>query len=233
MKREISNKLNYILDNLIPPIIRDNKLFMGLAMKMVIGSKYKYYMEFKDRLPSLSETEINEYYSLLADTFMKRETDLNDLCIKCIMENIVGTRVLDAASGRGFLANKIAEKQGGCVAMDIVKGNSYNDKVTFIKGSLTNIPFEDNSFDTVICTHAIEHIKDVSVAVEELKRVCEKRLIIVVPRQREYKYTFDLHVNFYPYKFNVQTLLGNGASVKLLDNDWMCIENFMEDVKAI
>lgn len=141
---------------------------------------------------------------------------------------MVGTRVLDAAAGRGYLANLIAEKQGSCVAMDIVKGNLYNDNVTFVEGSLSNIPFEDDSFDTVICTHALEHIKDVTVAVKELKRVCKKRLLIVVPRQREYKYTFDLHVNFYPYKYNVQSLLSGEAMVHLLDNDWMCIEDFMD-----
>ena len=229
MKRETSNKINYILDNFVPPIIRDNKLFMGLAMKIVIGPKYKYYMEFKDRLPHLSENQINEYYSLLADTFMDRKTDLNASCVDYIMQNIVGTGVLDAAAGRGYLANLIAEKQGSCVAMDIVKGNLYNDNVTFVEGSLTNIPFEDDSFDTVICTHALEHIKDVTVAVKELKRVCKKRLFVVVPRQRAYKYTFDLHVNFYPYKYNVQSLLGGEeATIYLLDNDWMYIENCMD-----
>lgn len=228
MKREISNKINYILDNFIPPSIRDSKLFMGLGMRIVIGPKCKYYMEFKDKLPQLSENEINEYYRLLADTFMDRKTDLNDSCVDYIMQNIVGTRVLDAAAGRGYLANLIAEKQGSCTAMDIVKGNLYNDNVTFVKGSLTHIPFEDDSFDTVICTHALEHIKDVTVAVKELKRVCKKRLLIVVPRQREYKYTFDLHVNFYPYKYNVQSLLSEEATIYLLDNDWMCIEDFVD-----
>lgn len=171
MKRETSNKINFILDNLVPPIFRDSKWFMGLWMRIAIGPKYKYYMEFKEKLPQLSETEINKYYTILADTFMDRKTDLSDSCVDYIMKNMVGTRVLDAAAGRGYLANLIAEKQGSCVAMDIVKGNLYNDNVTFVEGSLSNIPFEDDSFDTVICTHALEHIKDVTVAVKELKRV--------------------------------------------------------------
>lgn len=226
MNRKISNRINYFLDYFVPPIIRDSKLFMGLVMRIIIGPKYKSYMEFKDHLPYLSENEINEYYSFLADTFMKRKTDLNDACIEYILKNITGMNILDAAAGKGYLANKIAEKQGRCVAMDIVKGNLYGERVTFVHGSLTRIPFEDNSFDTVVCTHALEHIKDVDVAVKELRRVCKKRLIIVVPRQREYKYTFDLHVNFYPYKYNVQSLLGKDVKVFLLDNDWMCVEEF-------
>lgn len=226
MNRQITNKINFFLDNLVPPIIRESKFFMGLAMRIAIGPKYKSYMEFKEQLPFLSENEINGYYSFLADTFMQRKTDLNDACIEFILKNITGTNILDAAAGRGYLANKIAEKQGSCVAMDIVKGNLYNERVTFVEGSLTSIPFEDNTFDTVICTHALEHIKDVDVAVKELRRVCKKRLLIVVPRQREYKYTFDLHVNFYPYKYNVQSLLGKDVEVLLLDNDWMCIEKF-------
>jgi hypothetical protein len=35
--------------------------------------------------------------------------------------------------------------------------------------------------------------------VSELRRVTKKRLILVVPMQRPYKYTFDLHLRFFPY----------------------------------
>lgn len=86
------------------------------------------------------------------------------------------------------------------------------------------MPFEDNSFDTVICTHALEHIKNEKKALKELRRICRKKLIIVVPRQRDFRYTFDLHINFYPYRYNVEAMLESDAIIELLNNDWMCIE---------
>ena len=63
---------------------------------------------------------------------------------------------------------------------------------------ITGLPFEDHSFDVVLCTHALEHIRDPQKALGELMRVTGRRLIVVVPHQREYRYTVDLHVNFFP-----------------------------------
>jgi ubiquinone/menaquinone biosynthesis C-methylase UbiE len=75
------------------------------------------------------------------------------------------------------------------------------------------LPFGDASFDTVICTHTLEHVRNIHQAVSELRRVTGRRLIIVVPKQRPYRYTFDLHLHFFPYKSNFLTLMGNQASV--------------------
>ncbi|MCI9480623.1 MAG: hypothetical protein HFI21_16805 [Lachnospiraceae bacterium] len=59
---------------------------------------------------------------------------------------------------------------------------------------------------------------------KELRRVCIRKLIVVIPRQREYQYTFDLHINFYPYQYKVEALFESDAVIELLDNDWICIE---------
>ena len=34
----------------------------------------------------------------------------------------------------------------------------------------------------------------------KLRRVAAKRVIAVVPREREYRYSFNFHVNFFPYE---------------------------------
>ena len=43
---------------------------------------------------------------------------------------------------------------------------------------IERLPFGDASFDTVICTHVLEHMLDLRAMVAELRRVCRKRLII-------------------------------------------------------
>ena len=231
MNRNITNKINYLLDNWISPRIRDSEIFMSIIMRMAIGNKYRYYMEFKKKFPGLSQEEINSYYSILADTFIKRKTDLNKQCVDLILKNYVGDRILDVAAGKGYLAEKIVKnstKNIKVMALDVVVPNRYKrlNGVEWVCGSITKLPFPDNSFDTVICTHALEHIKDVGSALSELRRVCNKRLIIVIPCQKEYIYTVDLHVNFYPYKYNVERLFCNPkVHVKLVNGDWLCIEN--------
>lgn len=226
MNRHFTNFINKILDNFIPPALRDSHWFMGLGMRMVLGPKYTYYMEFKEKLPYMDENEINSYYTILADTFIKRKTDLNEKSIEKILQNLSGARILDAAAGKGYLAEKIKEKnpEKEVVALDIVLHDEIDKAITCVQGTLTDLPFADKAFDTVICTHALEHIKDVKTAVSELRRICKQRLIVVVPRQREYKYTFDLHINFFPYKYNVEALFEKRGKLCLVDNDWLYIE---------
>ncbi len=40
-----------------------------------------------------------------------------------------------------------------------------------IKADITNLPFEDNSFDVIFCNHVLEHIPDDTQAMKELFRV--------------------------------------------------------------
>ncbi len=230
MKRSITNKINWCLDNLLIPGLRDNKLFMSILFRIALGPKYKYYMEFKEKVPELTEEEINRYYELLADTFMKRGTDNNDQCVDyickaCCRKDI---RILDAACGRGYLINKVyeASQSKECYAVDIVAPEEQTPNIHYVSASLTTLPFEDNFFDIVLCTHALEHIKDNQKALQELRRVCKDKLLIVVPKQREYRYTFDLHIHFFPYLYSVKGFINNPkANIMEIEKDWMIEEN--------
>ena len=46
------------------------------------------------------------------------------------------------------------------------------------RGSALDIPFDDDSFDSVLCIETIEHIEDPIQVVNELKRVAKKNVII-------------------------------------------------------
>ena len=84
--------------------------------------------------------------------------------------------------------------------MDIVTPEATADRsIEFFEGKAEKLPFSDNEFDTVVCTHVIEHILDYRAALAELRRITAKRLIVVVPMEREGLYTFNPHFNFFPY----------------------------------
>ena len=74
--------------------------------------------------------------------------------------------------------------------------------VEYVAAVAESLPFEDGAFDTVICTHVIEHLLDYRKAISELRRIAKQRLIIVVPREREYIYSFNPHFNFFPYSYS-------------------------------
>ena len=93
MNRNITNKINYILDNIVPPALRDSRFFTRLMFRAALGKKYKAYMRFKDEVPHLSEDEISAYYSELADTFMDRDTDINGPCLRGDREKASGFHI--------------------------------------------------------------------------------------------------------------------------------------------
>jgi ubiquinone/menaquinone biosynthesis C-methylase UbiE len=190
----------------------------------------KHLMAFKEKLPFLNEEEIASYYQRIEHVpITRRPTDLNKASLKYIIKHIImggGGGILDAACGRGYLLNKVIEAypKAKCIGVDIVPSKQQFEVV---KADLLSLPFEDHAFDTVLCTHALEHIREHKKALNELIRVTKQRLIIVVPRQREYVYTVDLHVHFFPYMYSFQQFIGIKDAIYLeLKGDFLCCIDF-------
>jgi ubiquinone/menaquinone biosynthesis C-methylase UbiE len=225
IQRNLTNKLNWILDNLVPPVLRDSRWFATLLFWPLFGKKTPLFMEFKQKAPFLSHKQYGKYYEKLSDVHLKRETDLNDPSIKKILKAISGKTVLDIGCGRGFLAKKIASKKTKVrvTGLDIIIPNYLKNtpRLKFVTGDVEKLPFGKKTFDVVVCTHTLEHVQNPQRVLSEMRRVAKKKIIIVVPRQKEYQYTFDLHLNFFPYQHSLEKLTKNArGTYLLLDNDW-------------
>lgn len=232
LTRNITTKIHFILDQLLLPILRDSKLFMYLPFRIMYGKKYaKVFFDFKERAPIMSEEEFSKVYANIGKVLIKRETDLNDGCVEEILKNIRGGSVLEVGCGKALLSNKIESSGYEVKAIDIHIDNEVRSKypkITFMNGNVENLPFKEGEFDTVVCTHTLEHVQNLTRAIFELRRVAKKRLILVVPKQRPYKYTFDLHLHFFPYKHSfLQAIRPNNKHIcKIVGGDIFYIEDF-------
>jgi ubiquinone/menaquinone biosynthesis C-methylase UbiE len=229
LNRNFTLSIHFILDKLLPPLLRDSYWFMAPIFYLLFGRKSQYYLEFKQKLYTLSDQQINQYYEILVDTFIHRETDLNIESIRYIEKNIQGNTVLDVASGRGFLSEKLAAQGHLVTGVDIFHPSKVqeNQNLCFLTAEITALPFPDNHFDTVVCTHTLEHIRDLPLALKETRRVCQKRLIVVVPCQREYRYTFDLHIHFFPYEYNLRKFVGAAGRITKAGGDFIYTEDML------
>jgi len=231
MSRNLTLRINWVLDQLVPPIIRDAKWFMYMPLNMAFKNKKHLFFNFKNDVNKITEKEFIKYYEDAESVNIERPTDLNNECIDLIMENLKGKIVLEIAVGRGYMAKKIHEAGHNVTAGDIIINDelkSNNPDIKFVETNIENMPFEDKEFDSVVCTHTLEHVLDFQAAVRELRRV-GKRLIICVPKQRPYKYTFDFHVHFFPYLFSFLLAMGKK------ENEVTCINAggdifYVEDV---
>jgi ubiquinone/menaquinone biosynthesis C-methylase UbiE len=229
LSRDITIKIKYLIDEFVPPVIRDTKWFIAIPFVMLFKKKAWIFYQFKKDALSMDEEEFTERYKQIADVSLQRETDLNKGCIKEINKNISGKTVLEVGCGRGFLADLMSKKHQ-VTAADIVIEKKLIKKypnVMFKKANIEKLPFKTNQFDTVVCTHTLEHVQNLFEAISELRRVAKKRLIIVVPKQRPYNYTFDPHLHFFPYTHSLLVIMGTNKKnyCKDIDGDLFYLED--------
>jgi ubiquinone/menaquinone biosynthesis C-methylase UbiE len=227
LTRNLTGKLNRLYEIFIPSFLRDNYLFAYLVFRPVLGKHTKEYFAFKQKAKSMKQIDFIKVYQRLAHSFVKRETDLNSGSIEQISLDYIGNKILDAGCGNCYLLKIIAKNNPSLklVGVDILASQKENG-ISLFSASIEDLPFPSASFDTVICTHTLEHVLNFDKALKELRRITKKRLIIIIPRQRRSKFTPDLHLHFFPDKATLlKNLNSQSAQCKIIDNDWYYLED--------
>ena len=200
MRRETTNKIRFVLEDVLPPVVRDSKAFLALA-KLAWGNHVAQLASFRARAPFLSDEEYEGLYR--AHPRVHEQTDNSAACIDRIIADAIGESICDVGCGTGYLLDRIRSERPDIkrfTGVDLVVDSSQAiDGIEYLTAKIEELPFPDGHFDTVVCTHVVEHILDYHRAIAELRRIARQRLIIVVPREREYKYSFNPHFNFFPY----------------------------------
>jgi len=98
--------------------------------------------------------------------------------------------VLDIGCGEGFMLKLIHERYEsleltGC---DVRESALNHAKIIvpsayFFQNDEYQIKLDDKSFDLVICTEVLEHLKEPDKMIQEIQRVCRKFVILTVPHE--------------------------------------------------
>ncbi len=110
----------------------------------------------------------------------RRDPQFQDLAKRADEMFPSGSRVLEVAPGPGFLSIELAKKKFRVTGLDISKSfveiASENAKqegvnVDFRHGNASEMPFENETFDFIICTAAFKNFSDPVGAIAEMYRV--------------------------------------------------------------
>jgi len=87
--------------------------------------------------------------------------------------------ILDAGAGECRFKNKI--KYARYVAVDATYGDlSWDYSKIDVASSLDCLPFESDSFDIIICTQVLEHVREPQRVLEELFRILKQGGVVLI-----------------------------------------------------
>jgi ubiquinone/menaquinone biosynthesis C-methylase UbiE len=121
----------------------------------------------------------NPVARFLTNNFIKK--------IKIILKPLDYNRLLDIGCGEGFITNELAAlKKFRITGIDLgeeplKKARNRYKNIKFIKCSAYELPFENDSFNLVSALEIMEHLDSPEEALEEIKRVSKKWVILSVP----------------------------------------------------
>lgn len=210
--------------------MRDSYVLMYPIIWLLYRKHTRTVMEFKSRAHDLSRKELVSIYAELADWNVRRDTDLNQASFDYILRLPIGLSALDVGCGKGFLLDALRKVNPAATICGVDFSPEPRRPANFVRSFVDRLPFGDRTFDTVICAHTLEHVTDFDVALSEIRRVCRNRLVVVVPKQKPYKYTFDLHLHFFPYRYDIVSRFRPTGSFELylLQGDWIYLEDLTE-----
>ena len=147
------------------------------------------------------EEKIKDFYNkrikkLGDEKFLAEITEENisgGMILSFLKENIKDKKkkILDAGCGEGRFSRYFIENGYDITGMDfseeyvrVAKKNLKKGK--FVVGSVTRIPFKDNSFDYIFSVDVFQHIPDLEKALAETYRVLKKEGSLIIIDKNKY-----------------------------------------------
>jgi SAM-dependent methyltransferase len=100
--------------------------------------------------------------------------------------NYLSGECLNAGCGEGLYSSFLESFSGISritnldLTLPLIQNQRSDSRHISIQGSLTSLPFKDNSFDCCLCSEVVEHIEEDTVAISELARVLRPNGILLI-----------------------------------------------------
>lgn len=152
----------------------------------------RFYCQSKEYFYLMEKKHDRNFYLPIINLLKKKNINLKD------------KNVLDVGSGTGKfirILKKEFKYKFEATGVDIsIHGKSFHKGMNFIQGDAHNLPFEENTFNTVFSIDVLASVKDPKKVIKEMYRVTENDGYILIRS-----------INFLPYsifkKLNYFTLL--------------------------
>jgi SAM-dependent methyltransferase len=129
---------------------------------------------------ALAEKAMHSWY------LSSRHDFIADLAVKALAGRAPAEcRILDAGCGSGGVSGRLLRKGYNVVGCDmdeasIQQGRAQGRLREVHRADVAKLPFEDNTFDLVICSEVLEHVPD-EEALRSLLRVARRDVLLSVP----------------------------------------------------
>ncbi len=120
--------------------------------------------DYYDRFASWYENDRSKGYHAFLDRME----------LKIAQPWVENQEVLEAGCGTGLLLKELDRMASKATGVDLSAGmleKALARGLNAVKGSITELPFPDNSFDTTVSFKVLSHIPDLKKAISEMARV--------------------------------------------------------------
>lgn len=216
----------------MPSFVLNSKRFHQILYRFLIGSWFN--LDFRKEYKKYTEEDWRKLYDLLFENRI-REDDLTGKQKKYILQNILGSTVLDIGCGTGTMieeilrfkkVTKIAGNEISRKAIDYLKNKFRRfSKVKFKEGDFLKTEFKEK-VDTVLCLHVLEHIKDIKRMANKMKKIARRRIIVIVPNEKFHPYSPNYHLHFFNEKNPVMKFFPKRKNIlKIIDGDYVLVSD--------
>ena len=124
--------------------------------------------------------------------------------VRSILESLPKGNLLDCGAGEckykdscshlNYVSQDFCQFDGNAIA-GLDKNGKWNTSKIDIVSDITNIPVDDQSFDYILCSEVLEHIKYPHLAIKEFSRIIKKNGTIILTAP------FMSFTHFAPYHY--------------------------------
>jgi 2-polyprenyl-3-methyl-5-hydroxy-6-metoxy-1,4-benzoquinol methylase len=181
----------------------NQRLFARRTLRRKYGVWFD--VDWRKKFRNMSEQEWKRAYD---EAWKHRNNDCVEETDADLILGALGEKgtVLEVGAGIGTLAIRLASEGFDVTGVDVsaealrrAGESAARENVTILwqEGFAESLPFADKSFDYITCCHTLEHVKDLSKATAEFKRIARKKIVVLTPKQKFRLYAENYHTQFF------------------------------------